>query len=100
MDNDGGQAGVDGNRNDFQNHGGGHELQLGVTDRAAQSGAVGAEIEVLSVPDDPRLLALIDAWPTLSDDARDAAARLAGISLDDADNQNHSMAPAGEAVPR
>lgn len=47
----------------------------------AESGAIGAENVVLIVPDDPRLLTLIDTWPTLPEDARDAIARLADSLL-------------------
>lgn len=86
---------MDGNRNDFQNQCDEHELQLCDTSRAAQSGAVGAANEVLSVPDDPRLLALIDTWPTLPDDARDAIVRLAGLCHDDVVSM-----PAGKVVSR
>ena len=57
--------------------------QVAVESGGAESGAVGAENVVLSVSDDPRLLALIDAWLTLPEDARDAIARLAGqLSLE------------------
>lgn len=49
---------------------GGFELwqveQADVETGGAESGAVGAANEVLSVPNDPRLLWLIDAWPMLS----------------------------------
>ena len=44
-----------------------------------------------SAGDDPRLLALIDAWPTLSDDARDAIVRLAGLGPDDPDALHHEL---------
>ncbi len=67
---------MDGNRNDFQNQGSEHELQLGDTDCAAQSGAVGTDNEFVSVPVDPRLLKLVDAWPMLSEGVRDAIAKL------------------------
>jgi len=60
----------------------------------AESGAVG----VIAVPDDPRLLALIDAWPMLPEDARDAIARLAGIAPDDPDGV--TAAPHGKEVSR
>ena len=49
----------------------------------AESGAVGDENGILTVPDDPRLLWLIDAWPGLSEETRDAIARLAGDDVDD-----------------
>lgn len=73
-------------RNGFLNCDAGNELQQTDSARAAQSGAVGAENDVVSVPDDPRLLGVIDAWPTLSEDARDAVARLAGLRPDDVDD--------------
>lgn len=47
--------------------------------------------------DDLRLARLIEVWPMLSEETRDAITRLTGISPDD---RNHSMAPAGEEVPR
>ena len=51
--------------------------------------------------DDPRLLALIDAWPKLSDDARDAIVRLAGFAPDDAGDLDDVAATlAGKAVSR
>lgn len=64
----------------------------------AESGAVGAEIGVLSIPDDPRLLGLIDAWPMLSEETRDAIARLVGDDFHDVDDV--TVAPAGEAGTR
>ncbi|MFM9965075.1 MAG: hypothetical protein ACKV2Q_28065 [Planctomycetaceae bacterium] len=36
----------------------------------------------MAIPDDPRLLRLIDAWLTLSDDSRNAIAKLAGFDHD------------------
>ncbi len=50
-----------------------------------------------SALNDPRLARLIEVWPMLSEETRDAITRLTGISPDD---RNHSMAPAGEEVPR
>ena len=58
----------------------------------AESGAVGDENRVLSIPDDPRLLALIDAWPMLSEVARAAVVRLAGLLPDDLHNVDDSTA--------
>ena len=52
----------------------------------AESGAVGDENGVLTVPDDPRLLWLIDAWPGLSEETRDAIARLVGDDVEDLDD--------------
>ena len=52
----------------------------------------------MSVPDDPRLLGLIDAWQTLSEDTRDAIARLVGDDSHDVDDV--TVAPAGEAGAR
>lgn len=49
----------------------------------AHSGARGDVNAILADQDDPRLAWLIDAWPTMSDDARDAVARLAGLRPDD-----------------
>ena len=63
-----------------------------VSEGGAESGAVGAENGVLSVPDDPRLLGLIDAWWTLSEDARDALARMAGLRPDDLHDVDDSTA--------
>lgn len=40
--------------------------QVAAESGGAESGAVGAENVVLVVPNDPRLLRLIDAWPMLS----------------------------------
>ena len=70
-------------RSDFLNGQTGNDLQATASRRAAKSGAVGAQNEVPSVPDDPRLLWLIDAWPGLSEETRDAIARLAGDDVDD-----------------
>ncbi len=61
--------------------------QVAAESGGAESGAVGAEDEFLSVPDDPRLLGLIDVWPALSEDSRDAIVRLAGhLAGDTAEN--------------
>ena len=62
----------------------------------AESGAVGDENGVLTVPDDPRLLVVIDAWPGLSEETRDAIARLAGDDVEDLDDV--TATPDGEAV--
>jgi hypothetical protein len=45
----------------------------------AESGAVGASIGVWNALDDPRLLALIDGWPMISEKVREAIARLAVV---------------------
>ncbi len=66
----------------------------------AESGAVGARDGVLSVPDDPRLLAVIDAWAMLTKEVREAVVKMAGIRPDDL-NDVDDMAPAmpcGEGV--
>src|SRR5690349_1224420 len=49
----------------------------------AESGAVGDENGFLSIPDDPRLLAVINAWPTLSEDTSEEITRLVGLASDD-----------------
>ena len=49
----------------------------------AKSGARGDANAILADQDDPRLLRLIEAWPTLSDDVRDSLVRLAGLRPDD-----------------
>ncbi len=56
---------------------------------AANSGAVEAE----NGADDPRLVWLIEVWPMLSDDVRDAIAMLAGQ-----DFNNMTAMPHGEEV--
>ena len=66
----------------------------------AHSGARGDANAILADQDDPRLLGLIDAWPTLSEDARDAVARLVGLrpdDLNDVDDLTPAMAH-GEGV--
>ena len=85
-------------RNGFLNSDAGNNLQETDSARAAQAGAVGAENGALSIPDDPRLLAVIDAWPMLSEDTRDAIARRAGFDPDDADNV--MVTSAGKVVSR
>ena len=87
---------MDGNRSDFQNGEAGNDLQEMASRRAAKSGAVGAENDALDVSDDPRLLGLIDAWAGLSEETRDAMARLAGNDVEDV--YDVTATPTGEAV--
>ena len=63
---------TDGGVSDFD------ELDQTSDESAARGAAILAEFGVV----DPRLLGLIDAWPTLSEDARDASTRLAGLRPD------------------
>ena len=87
---------MDGNRSDFQNGEAGNDLQEMASRRAAKSGAVGAENDALDVSDDPRLLRLIDAWPRLSEETRDAITRLAGDDVEDLGDV--AATPDGETV--
>ena len=57
--------------------------QVAAESGGAESGAVDADNVVLSVPDDRRLLRLIDVWPMLTDDSRDAIARLIAKTASD-----------------
>ena len=72
-------TGADGNRSVRQNEWQGNGLCDSAPLSAANSGAVEAE----TGEDDPRLAWLVDAWPMLSDDARDAIASLSGFVVDD-----------------
>ncbi|MCX7417990.1 MAG: hypothetical protein NT013_00425 [Planctomycetia bacterium] len=65
-------TGADGNRSVRQNEWQGNGLGNVSPLSAANSGAVEAEIGA----DDPRLAWLIDAWPMLSEDTRDAIVML------------------------
>ncbi len=64
----------------------------------AKSGAPDDSDAILAAQADPRLLWLIDAWPTLPEDTRDTIARLAGVSADDPDGM--TAAPHGKGVSR
>lgn len=88
------KAGADGNRSDSRNDGAVNDLQESDFLSAAQSGAIGDVNEVLSIRDDPRLLALTDAWPMLSDEASDAIVRLTGCDPDHL--RNSTAAPHGK----
>ena len=80
----------------------GSDVFPGDSANSSSSAADGAANRSQSpVPADPRLLGLIDAWPTLPDAARNAIATLAGISPDDAENQDAATtALTGEAGSR
>ena len=65
----------------------------------AQSAVDGAVVcSQARADDDVRLRLLIDAWLTLSEDTRDAIARLVGDDFHDVDDV--TVAPAGEAGAR
>ena len=49
----------------------------------AKSGALHDADAILAAHDDPRLLAVIDAWPMLGEAAREAVVRAAGLRPDD-----------------
>ena len=93
------KAGVDWNRSDFQNGEAGNDLQEMASRRAAKSGAVGAENGALDASDDPRLLGLIDAWPTLSEGTRDAIVKMAR-AYDVEDFNDSNALPHGKGVSR
>lgn len=66
----------------------------------AHSGARGDADAILADQDDPRLMALIAAWPTLADDAKAEILRLAGRRSDDVDDFNEqTRLPVGAACP-
>ena len=69
---------------------------------STQSAADGAANRFRSlVADDLRLLRLIDAWPALPEDTRDAIVRLAGCGPDGAgDLDDVAVTPARKAVSR
>ena len=87
---------MDGNRTDCQNGQTSNDLQGLTSQRAANSGAVGAENDDLDASDDPRLRAVIDAWPMLSEAARNEITRLLGDDTHDVDDVTPLVA--GEAV--
>ena len=71
----------------------------GLNKSGAHSGARGDANAILA-DDDPRLLRLIDAWPTLSEDTRDAIARLATGPDDTDDLDDVTAAPDVKPVSR
>ena len=64
----------------------------------AHSGARDDADAILAAQDDSRLLAVIDAWPMLSEETRDAIAKLAGNDSDDVDDV--AVTSAGKVVSR
>lgn len=64
----------------------------------AHSGARGDANAILAVQDDPRLLGVIAAWPTLADDVKAEILMLAGRRPDDVDDFNEpTRQPVGTA---
>ena len=100
-ENESGTAGTRTQNQRIMSHRGSGTLPEEIAVSARSAAHCAANCSSSPADDDPRLLELIDAWPTLLEDTRDAIAKLVGLPPDDADGVGDVMAVAAkEAVSR